>query len=247
MGKKLPPIDTLNDAAKDVVECAEKFHKTLVSDDFARFKSWEHCYAMFHDAIHNGKVDVDTLALHLAFYLASWGMYRGSSFLLSQDYKVHKKVVEILLEPKYRDLCGATCKQIQSQMDNLWELTDRIKEYYHSRRYIVEKAQIAAGERDKFTASDVSDILISKVLMGTMGCVPAYDRFFTEGVKLTGATTGQFNRPSIERLIEFYQGYHKQFDKVLEKMSVEGRLPYPQMKLLDMGFWQMCYKPGSED
>lgn len=34
-------------------------------------------------------VNLDYLSLQLAFYLASWGMYRGSSFLLQKYYRVH--------------------------------------------------------------------------------------------------------------------------------------------------------------
>ncbi|VEJ05791.1 Uncharacterised protein [Campylobacter lari] len=33
----------------------------------------------------------------LSFYLASWGMYRGSSFLLRYDYKIYKTILEELL------------------------------------------------------------------------------------------------------------------------------------------------------
>lgn len=42
----------------------------MVQDSNHRFKSWEYCYTAF------GNLDsVDYLSLHLAFYLASWGMY----------------------------------------------------------------------------------------------------------------------------------------------------------------------------
>jgi hypothetical protein len=35
--------------------------------------------------------------LHLSFYLASWGLYRGSSFLLWKDYLVHHDMVNRIL------------------------------------------------------------------------------------------------------------------------------------------------------
>lgn len=40
----------------------------------------EHCCSVFHEARNQENTDTDNLSLHLAFYLASWGMYRGSSF-----------------------------------------------------------------------------------------------------------------------------------------------------------------------
>ena len=48
----------------------EKYLSNMVQDSNHRFKSWEYCYTAF------GNLDsVDYLSLHLAFYLASWGMY----------------------------------------------------------------------------------------------------------------------------------------------------------------------------
>ena len=57
-----------------------------------RYLSWEHCY----EAFGNPNNSIDYLALHLAFYLASWGMYRGSTELLQKDYKIHIPVVEYI-------------------------------------------------------------------------------------------------------------------------------------------------------
>ncbi len=67
------------------------FHHQLQSDNNHRYKSWEHCFKYFSQ----GKLDEDIACLHLAFYLASWGMYRGSSFLLWKDYLVHREVVQL--------------------------------------------------------------------------------------------------------------------------------------------------------
>ena len=72
-----------------------------------RYRSWEYCRKAFIDAKNSKNLDddtVDRLALQLAFYLASWGMYRGSSFLLSLDYTVHKEVVRILMKDCYKEL-----------------------------------------------------------------------------------------------------------------------------------------------
>ena len=53
----------------------EKYLSNMVQDSNHRFKSWEYCYTAF------GNLDsVDYLSLHLAFYLASWGMYRGEFY-----------------------------------------------------------------------------------------------------------------------------------------------------------------------
>ena len=71
----------------------ETFENDTRNDQYGRYRSWEHCYYIFNRArnnnARNNETYIDYLSLHLAFYLASWGMYRGSSFLLQRDYKVH--------------------------------------------------------------------------------------------------------------------------------------------------------------
>ncbi|MFT8351735.1 hypothetical protein [Clostridium saccharoperbutylacetonicum] len=65
-----------------------KFYLDLESDENARYLSWEHCYKVFQEAHNRATLtdnDIDYLVLHLAFYLASWGMLRDSSFLLQKD------------------------------------------------------------------------------------------------------------------------------------------------------------------
>jgi len=81
----------------EIAEKILKFHAQLDGDDNHRYKSWEHCYTYFIQH----KTVIDTACLQMAFYLASWGMYRGSSFLLWKDYLIHKEVVEHLLKNKH--------------------------------------------------------------------------------------------------------------------------------------------------
>lgn len=65
---------------------------------YSREKSWVWCHKPFIDnKDKNDEETIDMLALHLGFYLASWGMYRGSSFLLQKDYKVHVPIVKIII------------------------------------------------------------------------------------------------------------------------------------------------------
>ena len=58
---------------------------------YQRYNSWNHCYEAFVTL-----KDEKLLSLHLGFYLASWGMYRGSSKLLNRDYLVHVEAVKII-------------------------------------------------------------------------------------------------------------------------------------------------------
>ena len=97
--------------------------------------------------------------------------------------------------------------------------------------------QVAGRE----VASPVSPVLITKILMGTLGCVPAYDRFFVDGIKKHKVTTGEYSRESVLRLVDFYEAHNDRLEEVRRGFEGDG-LIYPQMKLLDMGFWQVGFE-----
>ena len=219
-----------------VIKAANTFYETMSNDENGRFHSWEHCYKCFHDARGGSSYDVDYLSLQLAFYLASWGMYRGSSFLLQKDYKVHIPVVNELLKSDYDCLRGIECKEIKRHKDALMKLDGVLNEYYESVRKTVKGAAVS---------NKVSDTLITKVLMGTLGCVPAYDRYFKDGIKILKVSTGNYNYDSLIKLVDFYEENRVRLEEIRKNFKVYG-LPYPQMKLLDMAFWQIGLECGEK-
>lgn len=97
------------------IKSVNTFYGEIQDDENARFRSWEHCYKSFYDARKNNNQDYDYLSLQLAFYLASWGMYRGSSFLLQKDYKVHIPVVKKIMKNEYDCLLGVTCADFRKE------------------------------------------------------------------------------------------------------------------------------------
>ena len=42
------------------------------------------------------------------------------------------------------------------------------------------------------------------------------------------------------QLVDFYEKKSNRLESVREKMEVEG-MSYPQMKMIDMGFWQVGF------
>lgn len=101
-----------------IIKSSTEFYNDLKVDENGRYRSWEHCYSHFIKARGSQEIDYDYLSLQLAFYLASWGMYRGSSFLLQKDYKVHIPVVEELLSEKYDVLAGIECVSFRKKTIN---------------------------------------------------------------------------------------------------------------------------------
>ena len=220
-----------------VIQAIGSYMVQIDSDPNNRLRSWEHCYKAFHDARARENADYDYLSLMLAFYLASWGMYRGSSFLLQNDYKVHLPVVAEIMKPKNDSLFGIECIRLrkQDEQERLQKLCRLLSEYYDGIRRTVKTNDVK---------NKLSNTLITKVLMGTLGCAPAYDRFFVEGVKDQCVTTGIFSIRSLLNLVDFYKDNMERLEE-LRKTLYAYDLPYPQMKLLDMGFWQIGFDGDS--
>lgn len=76
--------------------------------------------------------------------------------------------------------------------------------------------------------------------MATLVCVPASDRYFVFGLKSQKIVIGTYNIKSILQLVNFYENNIEQLDSVPQKFIVADML-YPQMKILDMGFWQIGF------
>ena len=222
------------EAIDELICAAQTFYDDARANENGRSRSWEHCYRVFRDARTDTSPDYDYLSLHLAFYLASWGMYRGSCFILQKDYKVHTPIVKEILKPEYDCLFGLACADVRKS-----EIQMKLKTVYGNiaEHFGPIRDQVAG----RAVPSPVSPILITKILMGTLGCVPAYDRFFVDGIKKHKVTTQEYSLESVRKLAKFYEEHNDRLEEARRGMRTDD-LIYPQMKLLDMGFWQIGFE-----
>lgn len=212
---------------KHITEKVRAFCGKLEKSPDDRCKSWEHCYRQFNNPASDAKYD----SLHLAFYLASWGMYRGSSFLLQKDYTVHNSVVCMIrarqtigdFDIDFKNLSLGDSEKIKSISAKISALFVEVKKRY--------------GDY----APKVSNILISKILMGTVGITPAFDRLYISGAKQKGYYQGASIEQNIELAIKFYLEHKNEFDTLSKEIG------YPVMKLVDMYFWQRGYEMSGGD
>lgn len=221
----------------EAVRCIRTYFNETIKDSHGRYMSWRHCYNAFignRDDIDERTIDY--LALHLAFYLASRGMYRGSSFLLQKDYKVHVPVVKILMEEKYNPLVGISAEALTNDvnLELLEDVSERIR-----RAYAVEIASVEGG------TNNATDTLVTKILLGTLGCVPAYDRYYVRAVKQYNVSVGVYNKESVRDIAKYYLSHKDEFEIVREELSICGT-PYPAMKLMDMCMWQAAFEIDAE-
>lgn len=226
--RKNVPIMTADVA----VQLIRDYFNETVKDPHGRYMSWWHCYTAFSENRNaTDEYIVDYLSLQLAFYLASWGMYRGSSFLLQKDYKVHIPVVMTIQEGKYNPLHGISAEELckERNLDLLDDIVIRIRDCY-------------AKELPSFegTTNNATDTLVTKILLGTLGCVPAFDRYYISSVKKNHISNGIFSKNAVRCVAEFYCDNLNKFENLRHEISECG-VKYPPMKLMDMCFWQDAY------
>ena len=213
----------------------DRYYEFIKNNKNARFKSWEHCYSVF--AKNQNKTDdetVDLLCLNLAFYLASWGMYR-SSFLLQRDYKIHREAVLEMQKEEYNILRTFDIDALESDVfiTALLKLQMTLNPIYEK---IKKTVKIDSKE-------EMTDTLFTKILLGVFGCIPAYDRFLKKVLKDYKIGKTKFDNPmQIKDFITFYRKYQNIFEKAQKKIASLG-VEYPPMRLVDLVFWRI----GLED
>lgn len=218
---------------KDIKRRIQSFHLQLQSDENHRYKSWEHCFSYFSQK----KLDETIACLHLSFYLASWGMYRGSSFLLWKDYLIHRNVVKRILSLKHLRNIDFS-KPCEKEIDEIFDLSSWIRNWYQQNiRYV-------NGTAKKIHATDT---LMTKILLGTLGCIPAYDRYFIEGLRSKGLSHSRLSKDNFQSVVEFYNLNRADFDSVQQSIKCTSGIYYPTMKLVDMYFWQIGFEKNSKN
>lgn len=210
------------------------FYARLACNSHHRYRSWEHCFQHFRQhSTFTTPEHVDTASLHLAFYLASWGMYRGSSALLWKDYRIHQPAVEVLLDSAYSslwDLLPRDATEDDRVVALVVSLSDALRDIYHQ-----QITEVDGKSRDY----QPSDTLITKLLLGTMGCTPACDRYFKLGFRHAGLPNSAFSGRFLAEVLRFYRNHSTEFQETRDAIVQQGGISYPPMKLVDMYFWQI--------
>ena len=155
---------------------------------------------------------------------------------MQKDYKVHTPVVRIIMEKRYDPLMGISAEELikDENLTLLEEVSGRIRRAY-------------ADERPSFEGmiNNATDTLVTKILLGTLGCVPAYDRYYVQAVRRYKISVGEYCRESVKDVANYYLTYKDRFETVREELSACGT-QYPAMKLMDMCMWQAAFEMDNE-
>ena len=208
-----------------------KFHGEMRAEHH-RYRSWEHCYRYFRQAGPKAiAADQDHAALHLGFYLASWGMYRGSGFLLRHSYTVHLGVVKEIVDPRFSALWECEFGGGDDDTTLVPQICDLIS--------AIRKAYGPFASAAK--SGQASDTLVTKVILGTLGCLPACDRYFIDGFKSAKFRYSSLTRGFVESVLQFCQENLPDLRDEQTRIERNGGIRYPLMKLVDMYFYQIGY------
>lgn len=209
----------------EAIQAGYECYDSMKDDPHHRYLSWEYCHEAFR-LNRRPQIDatIDYLCLHLAWYLASWGMLRNS-FLMQKDYKIHADVVRLIYQP---------------ECDDLWDLSpEKLSQEYYADRIM----KLSESITEAYVASDAgipTDTLLTKILLGTVGCVPAYDRYFKKALADTGAAPQVFSAKSIRTLGNLYLDHEDEFEKLRKHCG--SRIEYPAAKILDMCFFEYGFQ-----
>lgn len=162
--------------------------------------------------------------LQLGFYLASWGMYRGPSFLLKKSVKHYESLMKEIAKPEMRTLWEIDVdKYTPENIDRLMKCKKTIKDALQ-----VEKHQ--------------PETLVTKIMLGIFGNTPALDTYFTKGMKKAGLTCRTLNEPTLNRISQFYSNNKKDIDSfnipTLDfQTGKKTNVLYTKAKLVDLAVW----------
>jgi hypothetical protein len=157
-------------------------------------------------------------------------MYRGSSFLLQKAYTVHDDAIRVLASDEFEKLWGIDFGAFETDKE-LIPLVCGLQEALY---------KVYRREVDQKNSAQPTDTLLTKIILGTLGILPAYDRYFLDGLKQEDGTRGCMrpNEKSINWLLAFVESNRAELQDAQEAI---GRTHYPLMKLIDMHFWETGY------
>jgi len=197
-----------------------------------RYSSFDYCYNYFF-AENDLTKDMEKSCFELAFYLASWGMFRGSSFLLQKSAKYFERTIEYINSlDKYLWKIDVN-NYNDNIIDNLIEIYNKIDELI-----VEEKSR--------------SITLVTKIMLGIFGFVPAYDDYFCQSFrKIASGKCGfrVFNKNSLKIVKQFYDFNKNSIDKLSNETFTydfitgnKTNIKYPKAKIIDMYGFMFSFK-----
>jgi hypothetical protein len=204
----------------------------------ARNRSYDHCYNYFM-ATPLPTADMEKSCAVLGFYLASWGMYRGSTH-------ISRETNSSLFVPlvNYIEAHGVALRSIDVDSYNTSTIRQICDAFAAVSALVLPDGQTAVT-------------LTTKIMLGVFGCVPAYDTYFIGGMRTVfrgqrKASFWQMSPRSLELLAQLYVDNQRAIDDLaatsktfrFAETSPTG-LPLTKAKIIDMYGFDLGYYPSA--
>lgn len=152
-------------------------------------------------------------------------MLRGSSFLLNHSVKYYEPLV----------------KYIASLDKSVWDID--VQNYTNKNIEII--LSIYQSTKNILIKKSNSELtLVTKILLGVFGFIPAFDRYFCDTFRsISNGTCGyrRCNKKSLENIHQFYLDNKTILDRFSEELKViefksgkPSSFNYPKAKIIDM-------------
>jgi hypothetical protein len=86
-----------------------------------------------------------------------------------------------------------------------------------------------------------SDILVTKILLGTLCCLPACDTYFTKGFRSCGFRYSSPDAKFVGEAFRFCKHHLSELREEQRWIERQYKARYPLMKIVDMYFWQIGF------
>lgn len=193
----------------------------------SRWASFDYCYNYFYQNKGKDLVnDKEKSCLTLGFYLASWGMFRGNSYLSQNSIVIYKPLIEYL-----------------SKLDNsYWEID--VDSY--NEKNIEKIIEVYDEIKTLVIPKNTHLTVVTKILLGVFGFIPAFDINFCKGFReiYCGGDRAGFrsvNKKSLLLIKNFYESNKSEIDKFHNNLFTtdfitgqKSSIKYTKAKIIDM-------------
>jgi len=208
----------------DIGDAISRFQKANDSND--RYASFDYCYHYFRPSPSRDLLnDIEKSSLAIGFYLASWGMLRGSSFLLNKSVKFYEPLIRYI--------------------DNLDKMVWEIDADNYSAENIKKICDIYKDIKDIIVDNGNAHLtLVTKIMLGVFGFIPAFDNYFGNTFRDIFKNECGFrsiNTKSLNCIRQFYEDNREEIDRYSSQIFVrdfttgsDTNINYSKSKIIDM-------------
>lgn len=191
-----------------------------------RYASFDYCYNYFNSFYEKGKIseiaepeNIYFSCLQIGFFLASWGMLRGSSFLLDKSIKHYEDLIYLISKSSGNPIWNIDAADYteDNKLDILLDYGDKIANV------------LSTGEDE-----NVTDTLKTKIMLGIFGNVPALDTYNKKAYNISS-----FTKNNLKKIRDYYEN-NKEIIKSINIYTIDyytrestNRL-YTEAKIIDM-------------